>query len=60
MSPSLLNKYLFLLNGLLSVRDQNGGKESPEEDNILTEMDSLWGLLTEEEKKIVNDIPSIK
>jgi hypothetical protein len=54
----VLNNYLNLLNDLVALRQKHNGLESAEEDNLLGKMDSLWFTLTDEERVLVQELPS--
>ena len=49
----LLEKYQQRSRKLDEVRARHGGAESPEEDELLEELDELWWNLSREEKKEV-------
>lgn len=49
-----LERYRALSARLAAVRDQHGGGNSPEEDNVLDEMDIAWSELTDEEQALLD------
>lgn len=48
-----LKEYLEKSRELDEVRSRNKGEESPEEDEILEQLDDLWWALTSEERNEV-------
>jgi len=58
MTSEALERYRALESQLVRVRWIHGGLESPEEDDILDEMDGAWSKLTNEERVQINAEPS--
>ena len=50
-----LEKYRQKSEELDEVRELHGGKESPEEDALLKELDELWWRLTKEEIRRIEE-----
>lgn len=53
-------KYLALDNALTAIRTKNAGKESPEEDALLDQMDKAWYNLTDREQRLLSKIPAVE
>jgi hypothetical protein len=51
---SALERYRALSARLAAVRDQHGGGDSPEEDEVLDEMDIAWSGLTAAEQALLD------
>lgn len=48
-----VQKVMDLLTKMLAVRDAHDGLESPEEDQLLDDLDLAWYVLTAEDQQIV-------
>ena len=49
-------KYCNLREELVQTRIKNNGEESPEEDEILDEMDAIWWDLSREERNQIEEL----
>lgn len=52
---TVFERYMEKSRELDSVRKWHGGKESPEEDSLLEELDELWWELSKEEIKKIEE-----
>ena len=53
----LLLRYRELETRLAEIRKNHAGRESPEEEKLMDQMEALWWELSEEEKEISNREP---